>query len=285
MTDAISVKEPVAFIASDVSFQGHHNTFPTMKREDRLAIFEENQSVFRDKAVVPSRLVPSSELNGSRKPCPFEGKIDVQDMTTSEAFLHARKLGYKNIVLHNFASNRRVGGGYSTGAVAQEEDCCRCFPQLYRSLKSVQRLYPFEKRDVIVTDPVSMFRTPEEYRIVEEPIKEKALFVSAAAPNQRTGEEVSSWTRAALRGVFLAPFTRPEFVKECDKSRPCLVLGAWGCGVFRNDPVVMAELTKEAIGAFGGKYAHIIVAIPLFNKTSEHNFDAFERVLLRSCKK
>jgi uncharacterized protein (TIGR02452 family) len=42
-----------------------------------------------------------------------------------------------------------------------------------------------------------------------------------------------------------------------------LVLGAWGCGVFRNDPATIAQIFREVLNEphFEGKFAHIEFAI------------------------
>jgi uncharacterized protein (TIGR02452 family) len=40
------------------------------------------------------------------------------------------------------------------------------------------------------------------------------------------------------------------------------VLGAWGCGVFKNDPEVIAELFREAlVGRFDGAFARVTFAV------------------------
>src|SRR4029079_11477489 len=40
------------------------------------------------------------------------------------------------------------------------------------------------------------------------------------------------------------------------------VLGAWGCGVFKNDPEVIAELfAKELRGKFAGAFAKVAFAV------------------------
>jgi uncharacterized protein (TIGR02452 family) len=41
-----------------------------------------------------------------------------------------------------------------------------------------------------------------------------------------------------------------------------LVLGAWGCGVFRNDSREIAELFKQALsGGFHGVFSQVVFAI------------------------
>jgi uncharacterized protein (TIGR02452 family) len=41
-----------------------------------------------------------------------------------------------------------------------------------------------------------------------------------------------------------------------------LVLGAWGCGVFKNDPEQIAELFRSALaGRFRGAFTHVVFAV------------------------
>ena len=44
-----------------------------------------------------------------------------------------------------------------------------------------------------------------------------------------------------------------------------LILGAWGCGVFRNDPVIIAKMFKEQLT---GKYKNIFnkVVFAIYSK-------------------
>jgi uncharacterized protein (TIGR02452 family) len=57
-----------------------------------------------------------------------------------------------------------------------------------------------------------------------------------------------------------------------------LVLGAWGCGVFRNDPRLIARLFRDALVAPNGwaaKFRHIVFAV--FDPTAAgENRAAFE---------
>ena len=43
-----------------------------------------------------------------------------------------------------------------------------------------------------------------------------------------------------------------------------VVLGAWGCGVFRNRPEVVAELWSEVLDAleWRGRFARVVFAVP-----------------------
>ncbi len=89
--------------------------------------------------------------------------------------------------------------------------------------------------------------------------------------------EVSFLTSPAPNaGVVLErdPSRRPEITEamreRIDKvlavaahhGHDALVLGAWGCGVFRNDPTEVAGLFGEALeGRFAGAFARVVFAV------------------------
>jgi uncharacterized protein (TIGR02452 family) len=65
-----------------------------------------------------------------------------------------------------------------------------------------------------------------------------------------------------------------------DNAHKDLVLGAWGCGVFRNDPEEIARLFKLLLATdFDGVFENVVFAVP--GKTS-HNYQMFESVLNES---
>ncbi len=58
----------------------------------------------------------------------------------------------------SFANSRRVGGGYKTGALAQEENLCRVMPMLYSQLKKL--IYPLPADSAHFTTTM-LCRSPE----------------------------------------------------------------------------------------------------------------------------
>lgn len=59
-----------------------------------------------------------------------------------------------------------------------------------------------------------------------------------------------------------------------------LILGAWGCGAFRNDPEVVARAFKIALESRGHYFDEIRFAIPTrYNLQSQVNAEVFRGVL------
>ena len=175
--------------------------------------------------------------------------IEVTDETTQIA---ARRLveseSVTDLVLLNFASARNQGGGFINGAKAQEEDLCRC-SGLYPCLLSQDTYYTANRNyesaiytDHLIYSPnVPWFRT----RSRDEPnTMFLASVISAPAPNAGV---VLSREPGALSEVETALRRRAGLVLAvaADNGHRTILLGAWGCGVFRNSPALVAD-------AFGG---------------------------------
>ncbi|MFJ2770417.1 TIGR02452 family protein [Streptomyces sp. NPDC087300] len=171
------------------------------------------------------------------------------------------------VAVLNFASARNPGGGYLNGAQAQEEALCRA-SALYTCLLEARAYYdhhraerdPFYSDRVVHSPGVPVFRD-DRGRLLDTPYT--AGFLTSAAPNagviRRQAPE-----RAALIPAALA--ARAERVLEtaaaCGYDR--LVLGAWGCGVFMNDPAGVATAFRELLGAggrFHGRFTHVVFGV------------------------
>ncbi|MGY0071392.1 TIGR02452 family protein [Streptomyces sp. QTS137] len=182
----------------------------------------------------------------------------------------------------NFASARNPGGGYLNGAQAQEEALCRA-SALYVCLLRAAEFYdhhrshrdPFYTDRVIHSPAVPVFRD-DRGRLLDEPFT--AGFLTSAAPNAgvilRTAPERAAELPRALT-------VRAERVLETAVAHGYrrLVLGAWGCGVFRNDPAQVAAAFRALLepgGRFAGAFEHVVFGI--LDRTRENEVrTAFER--------
>jgi uncharacterized protein (TIGR02452 family) len=189
--------------------------------------------------------------------------IEVTGESSLEA---ARRLGGDVAVL-NFASARNPGGGYLNGAQAQEEALCRA-SALYTCLLRARAFYdhhrahrdPFYTDRVIHSPGVPVFRD-DRGRLLDEPYT--AGFLTAAAPNagvvHRTAPERAPELPRALS-------VRAERVLETAAAHGYrrLVLGAWGCGVFRNDPAQVAGAFRTLLdpaGRFAGAFEQVVFGV------------------------
>ena len=187
-----------------------------------------------------------------RLPC-VDPVVEVTGESSTEA---TRRLAGAPVAVLNFASARNPGGGFLNGAQAQEEALCRA-SALYTCLLRAPEFYdhhrahrdPFYSDRVIHSPAVPVFRD-DRGRLLDEPYT--AGFLTAAAPNAgvvlRTAPERAPELPRALA-------VRAERVLETAAAHGYrrLVLGAWGCGVFRNDPARVAGVFRALLGP-GGRF-------------------------------
>ena len=57
-----------------------------------------------------------------------------------------------------------------------------------------------------------------------------------------------------------------------------LVLGAWGCGAFGNDPQEVAELFRDNLKKFGC-FEEVVFAVRMVAGRDERNYQVFQKVL------
>lgn len=171
------------------------------------------------------------------------------------------------VAVLSYASARNPGGGYLNGAQAQEEALCRG-SALHATLLRAPEYYAHHRaeRSAIYTDRVihspgvPVFRD-DRGAFLDAPYS--VGFLTSPAPNagviRRQNPEEAHRVPAALA-------SRAERVLEVAAVRGYrrLVLGAWGCGVFQNDPAQVAEAFRALLGEggrFGGHFEQIVFGI------------------------
>lgn len=201
--------------------------------------------------------------------------------------------GAGRVAVLNMASHANPGGGWLSGASAQEESLC------YRSSLSLslhRSFYPFRQRMGLYTPDVVVIRS--------DMASGHKLLLPDSGPEDLP--VVSVLSIAALRRPDVArrmvttpdgPRERRAFAKASDrdltkdKMRLCLrmaasrghgslVLGALGCGAFENPPEEVAHCWLEVLRESefrGGWWKELWFAV--FDRRGEGNFDVFERVL------
>lgn len=163
----------------------------------------------------------------------------------------------KPVLVLNLANPVNPGGGVRNGAKAQEEDLCRK-SSLLLSLESSEAAKYYEYNRSLHTNMGSdgMIFTPQVEIIKDEngDLLEDTVIVAVltcAAPMVKYGKE--GMEEAAYEEMV---YHRIMGMLKCAGyfGYKNLVLGAWGCGAFRNDARVMSDLFYKALKEmdFGG---------------------------------
>ena len=203
----------------------------------------------------------------------------VTNETTQAATKRLVSEGCEDIVVLNFASARNPGGGFLRGAKAQEEDLTRC-SALYSCLVPQTTYYETNRhqKSMLYTDHIIYSPNVPWFRVRSRDEPDElyvASVITAPAPNaaQALARDVDpEAVEASLRrrcGYVL------RIAKENgDKN---LVLGAWGCGVFGNNPDMVSSVFADWLKTpeFSGAFDRVVFAI-MHNEKTRRNFDAFE---------
>jgi uncharacterized protein (TIGR02452 family) len=162
-----------------------------------------------------------------------------------------------------FASARNPGGGFITGARAQEEDIARA-SALYACLTAAPDFYAHHRREpdlrysdrVIYSPEVPVFRD-DTGRLLDQPYL--LSMITAAAPNLSAIRSNQPDLADTVPDVVRKRCQRVLEVAAARGHRQ-LVLGAWGCGVFGNDPTVVATAFAEALRRVT-RFDHVVFAV------------------------
>ncbi|MEU4619819.1 TIGR02452 family protein [Actinoplanes sp. NPDC023801] len=198
------------------------------------------------RSVAGTRLyLPGDELP---EPAPAAGPPAIE--VTGESSLEAsRRLG-GTVACLNFASARNPGGGFLNGAQAQEESIARA-SAIYPSLRAAGDFYAFHRADrgllytdrVIYSPRVPVFRDDRGGFLTEA---YDVSFLTSAAPNRAMIARDQPHLLPEVRGALARRAARVLRVAAAHGHRD-LVLGAWGCGVFGNEPPTVAEVFAAAL--------------------------------------
>ncbi|WP_091652853.1 TIGR02452 family protein [Micromonospora pallida] len=190
---------------------------------------------------------------------PGAGKVEVTYESTLQA---AYRLGAGAACLV-FASAKNPGGGFLGGAKAQEESIARS-SALYPCLLAAREFYAFHRgqRDlrysdrVVYSPGVPVFRE-DKGNLLDQPYT--MSFLTAAAPNLGAILRNQPEHAADVPAVLVRRARRVLEVAAAHGHRT-IVLGAWGCGVFRNDPATVADAFADALHVVD-RFDHVVFAI------------------------
>lgn len=226
-----------------------------------------------DSAVEGSRLYTPDEPPPPARSGSARTAIEVVNETTLSG---ARALVQidERVVALDFASAKSPGGGFRSGSEAQEESLARS-SGLFRCLDG-SPFYDFHREQgdprysdrAIYAPDVPVFRDDDGV-LLESPWP--CSFVAAAAVNRRALKD----SRVDVLGLMAARIRLVLDVMAAHQHR-AIVLGAWGCGVFRNDPEQISTLFREALATtHRGVFARVRFSV--LDRSDRGTFRAFAR--------
>ena len=201
------------------------------------------------------------------------------------------KEGY-NPALLNFASAGHPGGGVETGARAQEETICRR-STLTRSIYAYDPRYAarygYELQNgghypivgdyaAVYSPDVTVFREGLDCLLMENPYNVAVISCAALNLNGRYAIKLTADGRLPQRAIDITRNKiRTVFRIGLSYGHDALVLGAFGCGAFRNPPAEIARIFHGVMEEpeFKDKYRLITFSIIEDHNSNNRNLRAF----------
>lgn len=194
---------------------------------------------------------------------------------SNTSFNAAKKyLQYGKTAVLNFANPHYPGGGVHNGAMAQEECLCRS-SNLYPCIsnKNVFNDYYLYNKDMnhyffsdrlIYTKGITVFKDDSDApQIMPKNEWFNVDVITCAAPYIAKRKYTN---RTALKELFKGRI-KNIFEAAIDNDVEVVILGAFGCGAFKNPPEVVAKAFHEVIDEnnYGNYFKKIVFAIPKGN--------------------
>lgn len=208
-------------------------------------------------------------------------EFEVRNETTLMGAERTAKSGqFQQVGVLNFASAKNPGGGFLKGAQAQEESLARS-SALYKSQLKCREYYDFHRSEkslfysnwMIYSPSCPVFKD-DDGRLLEQPYF--VDFITSPAPNagmiQRNQQQLNLKIPEVLSNRTSKLLS---LASECGCD--ALILGAWGCGVFKNDPAIVAQIFADFLlpgGQFWGKFKSVIFSV-LDNSKQQRTFTEF----------
>ena len=173
----------------------------------------------------------------------------------------------------NFASYNNPGGNFINGSKAQEE--CLCHESyLYNVLKECMGYYKINHKNKNRSLYTDRALYSPNVRFTKECKDVFCDVITCAAPNKTAAQKYYNVSDEENSEVLKE---RIEFVLKIaqDNGVDNLILGAYGCGVFGQDPLEVAKIFKEFLSGKYKCFNKVIFAIP--NKL-EMNYRCFQKI-------
>ena len=278
-----------------------------MNKKELISVFNDTMDFVTTKFSGPTlRAQMSTRIISD--PEDFRGEKYYDDqaiikVTNRDTFTAAKE--YANIInstnegfvgVLNFASSTNPGGGVTKGSTAQEECLCRCsnlYLTLYRE-KCIREYYNVNKKymsnlgsdAIIYSRNVYVFKD-KDYNML--PVKDRFYVdvLTCAAPNLRenprnqyntdASEEKLTLTDEELYNIHVKR-ARNILNVAIKNEDDYLILGAFGCGAFRNNPEIVAKAYKDVLQDY--MYCFKVIDFAIIDGKYSNNYEIFKRILL-----
>lgn len=191
-------------------------------------------------------------------------KIEVVDLDSVSAI---HRYSSENMAVLNFASYKFPGGGFMRGSSAQEEALCQ-HSYLYNVISEFDStVYEWNRNNL--NKGMYLNRGLYSPDIIFDD-KTKCSVITVPAPNKSVMLKYGNFTEEENAKALLHRIKLVVDIAE-ENNVKTLILGAFGCGVFKQDPFEVATLFKKVLR--GSSFEKVVFAIP-----RGANYNAFKEI-------
>jgi uncharacterized protein (TIGR02452 family) len=132
---------------------------------------------------------------------------------------------------------------------------------------------PFSSDSMIYSPSVPFFRD-DSGRLLEQPVTASVITAAAVDASRLPDRAMQSQIDQTMKNRM-----RKVIQLAAEQQNRVLVLGAFGCGVFRNDPDRVARIQRELLVDEGlGQHFDVVVHPIMSRGGDSQNLQAFQRV-------
>lgn len=232
--------------------------------------------------------------------CDDTSVIFMPTNTIDAAIYVLRNMLPDKVCILNFASAKKPGGMVINGSSAQEECICRS-TTLYQILSNKVFYDPYYRFHRCKTDNFyssTLIYSPRvnlildgSYNQIQYHDEYEPFYVDVITspfPNLRkdgwwhgdllnySSDDDKSYKMELFNSLYNIYVDRIDniFRAAIDNHVDYFIVGAWGCGVFRNNPSYVAKAYKEVIQKYDKKISNVVFAIP-----DAFNYNTFEGII------
>lgn len=261
--------------------------------EETIAILKQGSYIAGGKTVdIKDNIEHSISSSKLYKPGHSFSESQTENVTTTFEVLNettlsgAKRLclaGYENVTVLNFASAKNPGGGFLNGSMAQEESIARS-SALYPCISQMKEMYTHNARvgtclysDYMIYSPqIPVFRDDRGI-LLSDP-----YFCSVITSPAVNAKVVKEREKQRIKEIIPVMKSRVEAILNValEQKVNALVLGAFGCGVFENNPYDMANIFQEHLYRnpnFKNRFKYVTFAI-LDSSPSKTLFHMFKNI-------
>lgn len=230
-----------------------------------IGVYEDTLNLCKKDNVSPANLTINKykEKDCSIEPSEIRGEVEIVNCDSVTALTRYKDQG--KVCILNMASRTTYGGGVAKGSKAQEEDLFRCSNL---GLVSEQDLYPLDYDEGLYSTGV-VFVKDCNYQPMD---KISCDVVTVPAFKLKKDKFAKNYREGTMNKIRLM------LSLAVKNNVDVLILGAWGCGVFKNDPGLISGYFRKVLDeGYSSHFKKIVFAIINDDNSVGSNFEIFEK--------